>query len=121
LASIFDYQSGVKVEHDIIQYLNERKANEVTWLETLRNSNIPTTLIWGEKDVIAPIAVADYVWTKCLKDRVTPVSYWRIPWPNHYIQVDQPELLTILIRSAIEPATNISEISDADCQPSKIR
>jgi pimeloyl-ACP methyl ester carboxylesterase len=45
LASIIDYQNGVGVEYDIIQYLNERKANEVTWLETLARSDIPTTII----------------------------------------------------------------------------
>ena len=78
IASILDYQDGVKVEHAIIQYLNERKTNEVTWLETLKRSSIPTTLVWGGNDHIAPTAVADYVWANYLKSQSQPAAYWQI-------------------------------------------
>ena len=67
LASILDYQDGTRAEHALIQYLNERKANELTWLETLARSDIPTALMWGRLDAIAPSAVPDYVWRKYLK------------------------------------------------------
>lgn len=72
LASLFAYQEGTKVEHEIIKYLNERKVNEAQWLQTLRRSDIPTTLVWGQKDKIAPTAVADFVWTNYLKTRPIP-------------------------------------------------
>lgn len=121
LASIFDYQSGVRVEHNIIQYLNERKVNEVTWLETLGKSDIPTTLIWGAKDGIAPVAVPDYVWANYLQNQTTPATYWQIPCANHYLQVDQPALLAMLINALIDPTTSILEIASADCQPVKIK
>jgi pimeloyl-ACP methyl ester carboxylesterase len=121
LASIFDYQNGIKVEHDIIQYLNERKVNEVKWLEMLRRSDIPTTLIWGEKDTIAPIAVPDYVWANYLRDRASAGGYWRIPCANHYLQVDQPELLATLIRQAIEPASDSSGTTDTNCRPYRMK
>jgi pimeloyl-ACP methyl ester carboxylesterase len=121
LASIFNYQNGIKVEHDIIQYLNERKVNEVTWLETLRHSDIPTTLIWGEKDHIAPTAVPDYVWANYLRGRASAAGYWRIPCANHYLQFDQPELLAALIRQAIEPASDRLGTMDANCRPYRIK
>jgi pimeloyl-ACP methyl ester carboxylesterase len=121
LATIFDYQNGVKIEHDIIQYLNERSVNEVTWLETLARSDIPTTLIWGEKDSIAPTAVPDYVWQHYLKNRPGSVTYWRIPCANHYVQYDQPELLASIIRSTLQSSTNISRIPDADCLPIQVK
>ncbi|MGA2973703.1 MAG: alpha/beta hydrolase [Spirochaetia bacterium] len=101
LASIFAYQDGTKVEHEIIKYLNERKANESAWLETLQRSDIPTTLVWGERDKIAPTAVADYVWTNYLKTRPIPATYWRVPAANHYIQHDQPQALAAIIRKAV--------------------
>jgi hypothetical protein len=43
--------------------------NENIWLENLKNSTIPATLIWGIDDEIAPIGVADYVWNSSLKNR----------------------------------------------------
>jgi pimeloyl-ACP methyl ester carboxylesterase len=120
LASIFDYQNGIQIEHDIIQYLNERQVNEVTWLETLKGSDIPTTLIWGERDAIAPTAVPDYVWSNYLSGQTTPASYWRIPCANHYVQDDQPELLAALIRSTVA-RTLLPAMPSAACQPIRVK
>jgi len=121
LVSIFNYQSGMKIQHDIIQYLNERKANEIVWLEALGRSEVPAMLIWGELDSIAPPAVADYVWSNYLKGRAVPASYWRVPCANHYVQFDQPEIVAALIRSAVKPGSGISNITNAGCQPYQIK
>jgi pimeloyl-ACP methyl ester carboxylesterase len=101
LASIFDYQDGVRIQHQIIQYLKERRVHEVKWLETLKKSDIPTTLVWGERDRIAPPRVADYVWNNYLKGRAAPSFYWRVPLANHYIQNDQPRVVAELVRQAL--------------------
>jgi pimeloyl-ACP methyl ester carboxylesterase len=114
-ASIFDYQDGTRVQHEIIEYLNERSENEVTWLETLEKSQIPTTLIWGELDAIAPTAVPDYVWMKYLDNRVTPAAYWRIPCADHYQQVDESELLAKIIRAEVRDDHVPSEIESSEC------
>jgi pimeloyl-ACP methyl ester carboxylesterase len=98
LASIFDYQNGTGIQHQLIQYLNERKVNEVKWLETLGKSDIPVTLIWGELDKIAPAAVADYIWEKYIRPRKALSSYWRIPLANHYLQHDQAAALSEIIK-----------------------
>jgi pimeloyl-ACP methyl ester carboxylesterase len=100
LASIFAYQDGTRIEHEIIGYLNERKTHEAEWLEALAHSDIPTTLVWGEKDPIAPPAVADYVWAHALAGRAAPASYWRVSKASHYIQHDQPLVLAAFIRRA---------------------
>jgi len=50
LESILDYQGGMKIQHNLIQYLNERKVHEASWLEALGRSDVPATLIWGELD-----------------------------------------------------------------------
>jgi pimeloyl-ACP methyl ester carboxylesterase len=119
-ASIFDYQDGIAVQHEIIKYLNERTENEVVWLETLERSDIPTTLIWGELDSIAPVAVPDHAWTNYLKDRETPAAYWRIPCADHYLQVDQPALITDIVRAVVGDDQVPSAIDGADCQAIKI-
>jgi pimeloyl-ACP methyl ester carboxylesterase len=113
LASIFAYQDGTKIEHELIRYLDERKLNEARWLEALRVSDIPTTLVWGEKDPIAPVAVADYVWIHYLETRPAAATYWRIPSASHYLQHDQPEILAAIIRTASGIGPNQEAIQGA--------
>ncbi|MEI7849964.1 MAG: alpha/beta hydrolase [Chloroflexota bacterium] len=118
LASIFDYQGGAKIEYNIIQYLNERKRNEVIWLNILGRSDIPTTLIWGKQDEIAPTSVPDYVWVSYLQGH-TASNYWQIPCANHYIQVDQPQWMAAIIRSTLASVPYLVKSAES-CQPSKI-
>lgn len=120
-ASIFDYQDGGRVQHEIIEYLNERSENEVGWLKALAKSEIPTTLIWGELDEIAPTAVPDFVWENYLQARVVPAFYWRIPCANHYLQVDQPRMLAEIIRATLLPESRSMETADPTCQPFEIK
>jgi pimeloyl-ACP methyl ester carboxylesterase len=121
LASIFAYQDGTKIEHKLIQYLNERKLNEAKWLEVLRVSDIPTTLVWGEKDPIAPTAVADHVWANYLETRPAAASYWRIPSASHYLQHDQPEILAAIIRRPAGAGPNQGAIPGARLEGSVVR
>jgi pimeloyl-ACP methyl ester carboxylesterase len=120
LASIFDYQDGVRIQHELIQYLNERRVHEVEWLETLKKSDIPTTLIWGELDRIAPTRVADYVWRRYLSVRQVPSSYWRVPLANHYLQNDQPKVLAELVKYALGAQAK-PDFQGAAGQPYEVR
>ena len=113
LASIFAYQDGTRIEHEIIGYLNERMAHEAEWLETLARSDIPTTLVWGERDPIAPPAVADFVWAHALTGRVAPASYWLVPEAGHYLQHDQPQVLAAIIRLSVGAIPTTGEIAGA--------
>lgn len=100
--------------------MNERAENEVAWLETLEKSEIPTTLIWGELDAIAPVAVPDHAWTNYLEDRATPAAYWRIPCADHYLQVDVPELIVDILRATLADDLLPTEIEGEDCQAVRI-
>ena len=52
LAPVLDYDDGVAVLHQAIQYLVERSMYEDSrWLDALGRSRIPTTLIWGDRNV----------------------------------------------------------------------
>ena len=119
-ASIFDYRNGTAVQHEIIEYLNERSDNEVAWLETLNRSDIPTTLIWGELDAIAPTAVPDHVWENYLADRETPASYWRIPCANHYLQVDESMIITEILKTTNDGNLSSFEIKGEQCEAVRI-
>lgn len=119
-ASILDYQDGSRVQHEIIEYLNERAENEVGWLEGLAKSEIPTTLIWGEQDAIAPVAVPDYVWANYLMDRAVPATYWRIPCADHYLQVDVPDLMAKIMRATLGDDEDPSKIEGTLCRAIRI-
>lgn len=120
-ASMLDYQDGMAVQHEIIEYLNERSENEVGWLETLKRSEIPTTLIWGELDAIAPVAVPDYVWTSYLKNREAAADYWRIPCVDHYLQVDDPGLIADILRATLAQDPPPAEIEGQACRTVQIQ
>ena len=121
LASIFEYQDGMRVQHDVIQYLDERKVHEVDWLQALARSDIPTTLVWGERDTIAPTAVADYLWSASLVRRSASAASWRIPCANHCLQSDHPALLAAIVRATLEPGTPPPTAPDAECQPVRLK
>jgi pimeloyl-ACP methyl ester carboxylesterase len=104
---------------ETIKYLNERRENEVTWLETLGRSDVPATLIWGEKDPIARTAIADFVWKNHLRDRPAAAAYWRINCAGHYPQNDQPEAVALLIRQALGGAGEV-DFSGSDCTPARV-
>src|SRR5258708_16963511 len=81
-----------------IKYLDERAQAEVGWLESLHDSCIPTTLIWGIHDTVAPIRVANYIWATYLRSQASPSAYWVLPVANHYLQHDQQAPLAHLVR-----------------------
>jgi pimeloyl-ACP methyl ester carboxylesterase len=105
LAALFDYQSGVAAIPATIQYLNERRQKEVGFLETLARSPVPTTIMWGVHDMVAPVRVADYVFTTALRTRAAPGAYWLLPCGNHYVQHDQPADLARIIRLTLSQQT----------------
>ena len=115
MAAQFAYQSGVEVLPSTIQYLNERKEMEVTYLEVLARSAVPVTLIWGVHDMIAPLRVADYVWDAALKSRKAAAAYWIVPCGNHYLQQDQPAAIAGIIRAAAHDAP--FNLSGESCAP----
>jgi len=110
IATSIDYDDGGEVQHATIQYLAERAEFEDGWLETLRASEIPTTIIWGTDDPVAPLRVADYVWEEYLVDRDAPGWYWQLENANHYLQNDQPQTIGLIVRAALGEEVDISNI-----------
>jgi pimeloyl-ACP methyl ester carboxylesterase len=116
VASNIDYQDGGKVQHDIIQYLDQRHKHEDEWLANLQKSIVPATIIWGVDDPVATLKVSDFVWDNILKNRQTKAYYWQLPMANHYLQNDQPEVVNLIIRQALGEQVDFSRI-DKDIRP----
>jgi pimeloyl-ACP methyl ester carboxylesterase len=91
LAATFAHQDGHRVLNDTIQYLVERSLDEEAWLRSLAAGALPTTIVWGIYDTIAPVRVANHVWEQHLMFKPGRNAYYLIPGANHYVQNDRPE------------------------------
>lgn len=98
LASLFALPSAIEVIPATIQYLNERRQFEVSFLEALKRSTIPATIMWGVHDMVSPVRVAEYVYNAALKDRTARGAFWLMPCGNHYVQHDQPAAIAGVVR-----------------------
>ena len=98
LAKCFAHNDGIRVLPDTIQYLNERAADETSWLEALSKSDVNTTLVWGVHDNVAPLRVSNHVWQAYLKDKPGRNRYWLVPSADHYVQCDAPGQLAQIVR-----------------------
>lgn len=67
---------------------------------------IPATIMWGVHDMVAPVRVADYVFSTALQARAVPGAYWLLPCGNHYVQHDQPADLARVIRLTLSLQTS---------------
>jgi pimeloyl-ACP methyl ester carboxylesterase len=102
LTASFAHADGVAVLHETIQYLVERSADEETWLEALAGSPIPTTIIWGLNDTVAPPRVAAFVWDRYLMLKPGRNSLYFVPDANHYLQNDRPAAFVDVLAHALD-------------------
>ncbi len=98
LAKCFAHNDGTRVLPDTIQYLNERAADETRWLESLSESQVNTTVVWGLHDNVAPLRVPNHVWRTHLKTKPGVNRYWVVPTADHYLQCDAPAQLAEIVR-----------------------
>jgi pimeloyl-ACP methyl ester carboxylesterase len=102
LAETFAHQDGIKVIHETIQYLHERSADEERWLETLAESDVPATVIWGLNDTVSPPRVASWVWDRHLMLKPGRNSLYFISDAGHYLQADRPDAFVDAVLHALD-------------------
>ena len=107
LAVTFAHNDGIAVLHETIQYLVERSADEEAWLGALAASTVPTTIVWGMNDTVAPPRVAMFVWDRYLMLKPGRNSLYLIPDANHYVQDDRPEAFTEVVLHALEQSDDL--------------
>ncbi len=113
LAQCFAHNDGIAVLPDTVQYLNERAADETTWLQALSTSGVNTSLVWGVHDTIAPVRVANYVWQEFLRNKPGRNRYWMLPTADHYLQCDAPAQLAQVVRlTASGEPTSLRTLDD---------
>src|SRR3954454_4578280 len=104
LSETFAHDDGVEVIHETIQYLRERSDDEDAWLAALAESEVPTTVIWGLNDTVAPPRVASWVWNQHLMLKPGRNSLYFIADAGHYLQNDRPDAVVDAVLHALEAA-----------------
>jgi pimeloyl-ACP methyl ester carboxylesterase len=101
LRATFAHDDGVLVLNETIQYLVERSADEESWLRSLADTPLPTTLIWGVYDAVSPVRVATHVWHEHLMFKPGRNALYLIPGANHYLQNDRPDAYVETLEHAL--------------------
>ena len=101
-ADIQAFNDGIGARLYVGKYLLERTANEYRWLDNLRESPIPTALIWGLLDTVNPPRIGNHIWYDYLDKRPVESSYWLLPTANHYLQRDEPGEMAGIVRTCLE-------------------
>jgi pimeloyl-ACP methyl ester carboxylesterase len=81
------HNGGQRVQHRIIGYIDERLRFEGTrWVPAIAATKVPIHLCWGEKDRVAPPAIARH-----LKANVCPTARLTVlPTAGHFLQQEDP-------------------------------
>ena len=102
LAATFAHHDGMTVLPETVQYLVERSEHETEWLEALGQADVPTTVIWGMNDTVAPPRVPLHSWDDFLMFKPGANRIYLVPDAGHYLQNDRPEALPEVLRHALD-------------------
>jgi len=95
--SLLHYHQGQTLYPRLLRYMLERRRHQTMWLEALRTSTAPLTLVWGQADPVAPPVVADEI----LKLR-PDARYIRLEGIGHYPHWEAPAAVAAAVRQSIE-------------------
>jgi pimeloyl-ACP methyl ester carboxylesterase len=103
LAVTFAHADGMQVLPETVQYLVERAEHETDWLEALGRTEVPTTVIWGMNDTVAPPRVPLHSWDDFLMLKPGRNRIYLVPDAGHYLQNDRPEALLATLLHSFDP------------------
>ncbi|HEX3899537.1 MAG TPA: alpha/beta hydrolase [Mycobacteriales bacterium] len=103
LAATFAHADGMQVLPETVQYLVERSEHETEWLEALGTTDVPTTVIWGMNDTVAPPRVPLHSWDDFLMLKPGRNRIYLVPDAGHYLQNDRPDALAAALLHSFDP------------------
>jgi len=115
-ADIQAFNDGLGARLYVGRYLLERAENEARWLENLPRSPIPVGFLWGLRDPVNPVRIANHVWETYISPRDVESSFWYLPEAGHYPQRDAPGEVADVIRRCLDGGIPDREAEDAFMQ-----
>ncbi len=101
-ADIQAFNDGIGARLGVGKYLLERAANEHRWLDNLPRSPVPVGYLWGLRDPVNPVRIANHVWRTYLNERDVESSLWYLPTAGHYPQRDNPAEVAEVVKRCLE-------------------
>jgi len=89
---LIELNGGRKVIHKLTQYINERYLHWNRWVGALKETQIPTKIIWAKNDPIAVPAIA-----KLLSQEITNNTLYWLENTGHFLMLENPKGLMKLI------------------------
>ena len=84
--TLLEYNNGRKVIHQLTNYINERYYFWHRWIGALKETQIPTKIIWAKNDPIAVPKIA-----KLLHEEIPNNKLIWIENCGHFLMLEQPE------------------------------
>jgi pimeloyl-ACP methyl ester carboxylesterase len=94
--SLLTHDGGQRIAHLTINYMAERERFTERWHGAIRDWPGPLTLAWGLLDPVARVEVLDGL--RALRPGVETIE---LPDAAHYPQIEQPELISAALDSAL--------------------
>ena len=98
--SLITHNDGAHIYHLLIEYLNERKRYDESWLDSLAGHKSPLLLLWGQRDPVSVPRIAEAV-----VERRPDATLIRLPELGHYPQWEAPERIARHTLDFLPPAT----------------
>ena len=89
---LIELDGGRKVIHKLTQYINERYLHWNRWVGALKETQIPTKIIWAKNDPIAVPAIAEL-----LAEEIPNNTLNWIENTGHFLMLENPDELLDLI------------------------
>lgn len=87
-----EFNQGKKVIHKLSQYINERYTYWNRWIGALKETQIPTKIVWAKNDPVAVPAIAKLIATEIQNNEL----FW-IENTGHFPMLENPEEWTSLV------------------------
>ena len=87
-----EYNNGKKVIHLVSDYINQRYTHWDRWIGALKETQIPTKIIWAKEDPVAVKAIAELLATEIPNNKL----YW-IENCGHFPMLESSEKWTELV------------------------
>jgi pimeloyl-ACP methyl ester carboxylesterase len=97
--SLIAHGGGERIAHRTIHYMDERERFTDRWHGAVRDWPRPLTLAWGLQDPVARTAVLDG-----LRELRPGLETIELPDAAHYPQIEQPELISAALDTALAQA-----------------
>ena len=88
------YNDGKKVIHRLSNYINERYFFWYRWIGALKETEVPTKIVWAKNDPVAVFKIAELLTKEIKNNQLLPLEN-----SGHFPMLESPEEWTELILS----------------------